>query len=69
MKNSEIKELSTKELIERIDNEKTFLVRQKLNHAISPLDNPQKIVHSRKNIAKLMTELRKRQLEEKTSDK
>ena len=43
MKTSEIKELSTPDLLERIDTEKTMLVRMKLNHAITPLDNPQKV--------------------------
>jgi len=43
MKISEIKELSTPDLLERIDTEKTMLIRLKLNHAISPLDNPQKL--------------------------
>ena len=66
MKSSEIKELSNQELLERIDNEKTSLVRMKLNHAISPLENPQKIKESRKTIARLMTEKRKREMIEKT---
>jgi large subunit ribosomal protein L29 len=64
MKSSEIKELSNQELLERIDNEKTALVRMKLNHAISPLENPQKIKESRKTIARLMTEKRKREMNE-----
>lgn len=64
MKNSEIRELTTKELEERIDTEKTMLTRLKLNHAVSPLDNPLKIKQTRKNIARLMTELRKRELNE-----
>jgi large subunit ribosomal protein L29 len=66
MKSSEIKELSNQELLERIDNEKTSLVRMKLNHAISPLENPQKIKESRKTIARLMTEKRKREMNVKT---
>jgi large subunit ribosomal protein L29 len=66
MKSSEIKELSNQELLEHIDNEKTSLVRMKLNHAISPLENPQKIKESRKTIARLMTEKRKREMIEKT---
>jgi large subunit ribosomal protein L29 len=66
MKSSEIRELSNQELLERIDNEKTSLVRMKLNHAISPLENPQKIKESRKTIARLMTEKRKREMNEKT---
>lgn len=66
MKTSEIRELSTPDLIERIDTEKTMMVRMKLNHAITPLDNPQKIKQTKTTIARLLTELRKRELNEKT---
>lgn len=65
MKTSEIRELSSQEILERIDNEKTSLVRLKLNHAISPLDNPNKLKVSRRTIARLRTELRNRELNEK----
>ena len=65
MKSSEIKELSTQEILERIDNETAALTRMKLNHAISPLDNPNVISESRKVIARLRTELRHRELNEK----
>lgn len=64
MKYSEIKELTTKEIVERVDNEKNLLTRQKLNHSISPLDNPLIIKGTRKNIARLMTELRHRTISE-----
>ena len=67
MKISEIKELSTSDLLERIDTEKTMLVKLKLNHAISPLDNPQKINQARKTIARLLTELRNRESNKKTN--
>ena len=66
MKISEIRELSTPDLLERIDTERTMLVRMKLNHAITPLDNPQKINQQKLTIARLMTELRARELNEKT---
>jgi large subunit ribosomal protein L29 len=62
MKTSEIRELSTPDLIERIDTEKTMLVRMNLNHAITPLDNPQKVKQTRKTIARLLTELHKREM-------
>ena len=65
MKSSEIRELSSQELLERIDNEKTALVRMKLNHAISPLDNPNVIGEARRVIARLNTEKRRRELNEK----
>ncbi|MDP4210375.1 MAG: 50S ribosomal protein L29 [Bacteroidota bacterium] len=57
MKTSEIKELTTKEIQERLNAEKDSLVRLKLNHVVSPLDNPMKIRYARKNIARLMTEM------------
>jgi large subunit ribosomal protein L29 len=66
MKTSEIKELSTSDLIERIDTEKTMLVRMKLNHAITPLDNPQKIKQVKLTVARLLTELRNRELNDKS---
>jgi large subunit ribosomal protein L29 len=66
MKTSEIKELKTSDLIERIDTEKNMLTRMKLNHAITPLDNPQKIKQGKLTIARLLTELRQRELNEKS---
>jgi large subunit ribosomal protein L29 len=66
MKTSEIKELSTSDLLERIDTERTMLVRMKLNHAITPLDNPQKIKQVKLTVARLLTELRYRELNEKS---
>jgi large subunit ribosomal protein L29 len=61
MKTREIKELSVKELQERLDNDKAILERLKLNHAISPLDNPSQIRDVRKGIARIATELRLRE--------
>jgi len=64
MKREVIKELTTKEIEERIDAEKTVLVKLRMNHAVSPLDNPMKINLTRKNIARMLSELRKRVLTE-----
>ncbi len=61
MKTAEIRELSTPDLIERIDTERTMLVRMRLNHAITPLDNPQKLKQLKLTIARLFTELRARE--------
>ena len=69
MKNSEVKELSTKELLERLDTEKENLVRMRLNHAVSPLDNPMKLKEAKRDIARLMTEIRKRELSESEQSK
>ena len=66
MKSSELRELTDKELEERLDSEVSLLVRMKMNHAVSPLDNPNKIVEARRNIARLNTEVRARQLNEQS---
>ena len=67
MKTSEIKELSTSDLLERIDTERTMLVRMKLNHAITPLDNPQKVKEVKLTIARLLTEMRTREMNKKSN--
>lgn len=64
MKTSEIKEMSTKELVERLQVEKENLVRLRLNHAVSPLDNPMKLKDAKKNVARMKTILRQRELSE-----
>ncbi len=60
MKTSEIRELASNELEERLDTEVVNLERMRMNHAVSPLDNPMQIRYSRRLIARLKTELSKR---------
>jgi large subunit ribosomal protein L29 len=62
MKNSEIRELSDKELNGRIGEEKQQLTKLRFTNAVSPIDNPRKIKESKKLIARLLTEQKKRQL-------
>jgi len=64
MKTSEIKELTTKEIVERLQTEEESLVRLRLNHAISPLENPMKLKEAKKGVARLKTILRQRELNE-----
>jgi large subunit ribosomal protein L29 len=68
MKPNVIREMSTAELRERLDEEKKHLQKLKLNHAVSPLENPMKIQIFRKTIARIKTELHKRVIEESTSN-
>jgi large subunit ribosomal protein L29 len=63
MEQKVIRELTTGEIIERLDEEKKQLTKLKLNHAVSPLENPNKIKVYRRTIARLETELRKRILD------
>jgi len=57
MKAKEIKGLSISDLNTKVIEEKTAISRLKLNHSISPLENPLVIRTTRKNIARLLTEL------------
>lgn len=61
MKQSEINELSMNDLLERLEEEQKQLVKLKINHAVTPIENPNKIKEYRKTIARLKTELCKRQ--------
>jgi large subunit ribosomal protein L29 len=63
MEQKVIRELTTGEIIERLDEEKKQLTKLKLNHAVSPLENPNKIKVYRRTIARLETEMRKRILD------
>ncbi|HIX74726.1 MAG TPA: 50S ribosomal protein L29 [Candidatus Parabacteroides intestinipullorum] len=65
MKNAEIRELSTKELQERIAAEVIAYDKMRINHSITPLDNPSQIRKQRKLIARMKTELRQRELNNK----
>ena len=65
MNKAEIKELSTKELIERLEAAEVALNQLEINHSVSPLDNPAKITHERRMIARMKTELRSRELNNK----
>lgn len=65
MKIAEVRELSDKELNERLDAEKTALDQMVLNHSVSPLDNPTKIKEKRRDIARFLTEIRHRELKNK----
>jgi large subunit ribosomal protein L29 len=64
MKVSEIKEMASNEIVERLQIEKENLVRLKLNHAVSPLENPNKLKETKATIARLNTILRERELNE-----
>jgi large subunit ribosomal protein L29 len=62
MKIQEINELATKDLAERLETEVAKLQQLKLNHAITPLENPSQIKETRRTIARIKTVLRQREL-------
>lgn len=62
MKQSVIKEMKTDEIEERLQIEVDQYEKMKFNHAVSQLENPLSLRMKRKVIARLKTELRKREL-------
>lgn len=65
MKKEVIRELSIAELKERLADERMQLNKLELNHAVSPIENPNRIKAYRKTIARLLTEIRRREIENK----
>ena len=64
MKASEVRELTTKELVERLATDSEQLNRMKINHSVSPMDNPSQIKEMRKTVARYNTELQQRKSNE-----
>ncbi len=64
MKNADIRALSVEELNNQIKTEQTSGQSLRFAHAISPLENPIRLKHSRKNVARLKTELTRRENEQ-----
>ena len=62
MKMKELKELDVNALAEKLENAKAQLNQLKLNHSIAPLENPSQIKAARRDIARIETELRQREL-------
>ena len=65
MKKEEIKEMATQDLKDRLEQMETEYRQLKINHSVSPIDNPAKITADRKMIARVKTELRQSELNNK----
>ena len=65
MKIAEIKVMTTNDLVERVEAETDNYDQMVINHSISPLENPAQIKQLRRTIARMKTELRERELNNK----
>ncbi len=63
MKQSQIKELTQDELKDLLVEETQVLAKMVFNHTVSPIENPLKIRETRRTIARMKTELRKKELQ------
>jgi len=64
MKNNEIRELSTEEIIKRIEADKEELFNLRFSQATGSLESPSRIKTLRKEVARMKTILRERELKE-----
>ncbi|MBQ3002786.1 MAG: 50S ribosomal protein L29 [Clostridia bacterium] len=60
----EIREMSASELEKAVKEQKEALFNLRFQHSINQLDNPMKIVETKKTIARMLTVLREKQLAE-----
>ena len=60
--NKGLKDLTVTDIKARIDEDQLRLKKLEFAHAISPLENPMSIRGLRKHIARLKTELKKKEL-------
>ena len=61
----ELTSLSVDELMGMLDADQKELIKMKFSHKVTPLDNPRMLKEMRRNIARLKTQLRTRQLANK----
>ena len=63
-KYEEIVQLTTEDIVEQLEDAKVQLGKMRFNHAVSPIEDGTELKKAKNRIARLMTELRKRELAE-----
>ncbi|MCS6980750.1 MAG: 50S ribosomal protein L29 [Flavobacteriales bacterium] len=69
MKKADIKEMSLQDLRDKAADLKSELITLRFNHKAGSLDNPHKIKHTRRLIAAILTEIRRRELNDQKKSK
>lgn len=62
MKAKQVKELKNDELVQKLDELKTELFNLRFSHATGQLSNPKQIENVKRDIARVKTTIRERQL-------
>ena len=63
MKQAVIIEMTTEELLGKLKEEKATLSKLNMAHVVSPIENPIQIRETKKTVARILTEVRRRELE------
>ena len=64
MKSADLKELTVQELTDKLSDEREAFAKLRFNHTVSDLENPAQLKHRKKDIARILTEIRRRELEQ-----
>ena len=61
-KGTDLNELTLQELQDKLQDERSTLTKLRFNHTVSPIENPMQLRAKRKELARILTELRKREI-------
>ncbi|HRD51694.1 MAG: 50S ribosomal protein L29 [Flavobacteriales bacterium] len=61
-KGLELNDLTVQELQDKLQEERGALTKLRFSHTVSPIENPMQLRSKRKEVARILTELRKREL-------
>ena len=59
-----LKDLTTKEIVEKLNEDQAHYKKMKFNHVVTTLENPMTLRQLRRDVARMKTELKRRQTEE-----
>ena len=69
MKSNVLIEMPDNEINDLLLEERERLAKMKMSHAVSPLENPHQIRYAKRTIARILTELRRREIGLKKKNK
>ena len=61
-KKQELKDLTALELKDKLQTEQESLGKLRFNHAVSPVESPAQLRSTRKGVARILTEMRRREI-------
>ena len=61
-KGTDLKDLTLVELQDKLQDSRGTLNKLRFNHTVSPIDSPMQLRSKKKEVARILTELRKREL-------
>ncbi|HMC98257.1 MAG TPA: 50S ribosomal protein L29 [Flavobacteriales bacterium] len=61
-KGTELNDLTLVELQDKLKEERSALTKLRFSHTVSPIESPMRLRSKRKEVARILTELRQREL-------